>query len=81
MKLLISLSRWATLLILTALFIAAFSWEENLNLSSTNHDLLAIAILVSFFWLVCQWIRHHESNFLVSKDFEIKKEEFRQEHK
>ncbi len=81
MKLLVSLSRWALLFILTALFIAAVSWEETLHVSVTTHDLLAIVIPVGFFTLVSRWIRHHESNFLVSQDIEMKEEEFRKELK
>lgn len=67
MNIIRSLYRWGTLHLLTGVFIAAFFWEENLDIKPGDHILLATGILFGFGFVLNRWINHHETNFLVSE--------------
>jgi hypothetical protein len=41
-------------------------WEESLSLSTTDHTLLLIGLLVLFGISINIWINHHTENMLVS---------------
>jgi hypothetical protein len=69
MKILHSLYRWVTLYFLVGIFFVALFWEENLQIDSFSHTLLAIGILLSFGYFLLRWVNHHETNFLVSQKY------------
>ena len=58
--------RWAGLYILWILMIIGFFWEESLSLSTTDHTIFIIGLLVVFGFSVNIWINHHPENMLVS---------------
>jgi hypothetical protein len=66
--------RWAGLYILWILMIIGFVWEESLSLSTTDHTIFIIGLLVLFGISVNIWINHHPENMMVSpmyyKNFE-----------
>jgi hypothetical protein len=74
MEVLRSLWKWAGLIILVAFFLPLFFEEENLHMASTDHIILGILILFSFSVLLNLWISHHETNFLVSQNYDEKDE-------
>ena len=66
--------RWAGLYILWILMIIGFVWEESLSLSTTDHTIFIIGLLVLFGISVNIWINNHPENMMVSpmyyKNFE-----------
>lgn len=71
MKILRLISRWISLYLLVGIFFVALFWEENLKVNLFFHKIIAVAILLSFCYLIIQWVNHHKENFLVSQDYRI----------
>lgn len=63
MKIIRWVSNWGSLYILAAILIGALYWVQSLHLSTSADDILSIALLVAFGYIVSAWIDHHETNF------------------
>jgi hypothetical protein len=69
MKFIYHFARWGTLYLLVVVMIAVCFWENSLPILPIDQTLLLIGTLLVFGIFLNAWIKHNETNFLVSQNF------------